>query len=113
MLEIQYSFTMFVITLCWILVRAYFCRKKKAFDWKRELQLMFVYICIVVVARFTFFPFSKVNGKVQPLLFDVSQIFPPRINLIPIIYLLLINLPNMFLSFRHQPYELTIRNCGQ
>ena len=48
---------------------------------------MLVYICLVVVARFTFFPFSKVNGQVQPLLFDPNSIFPPRINLLPVVYL--------------------------
>ena len=38
-------------------------------DFKREFQLIFVYICIVAVARFTFFPFSKVNGEIQLLVF--------------------------------------------
>jgi len=49
--------------------------------------LILVYICIVVVTRFTFFPFSKANGQVQPLLFDAAKIFPPRINLLPVVYL--------------------------
>jgi glycopeptide antibiotics resistance protein len=49
---------------------------------------MLVYICIVVVTRFTFFPFSKVDGKVQPLLFDAATMFPPRINLVPMVNLL-------------------------
>ena len=43
--------------------------------------------CLIVVARFTFFPFSKVNGKIQPLVFDASKVFPVRLNLIPIVYL--------------------------
>ena len=41
----------------------------------------------MLVARFTFFPFFKVEGKIQPLLFDPAQIFPPRINLLPVVYL--------------------------
>ena len=49
---------------------------------------MLVYICIVVVTRFTFFPFSKVDGKVQPLLFDAAIMFPPRMNLVPMVNLL-------------------------
>ena len=49
---------------------------------------MLVYICIVVVMRFTFFPFFKVDGKIQPLIFDASQMFPPRINLLPMVNLL-------------------------
>ena len=42
--------------------------------------------CIVVVARFTFFPFSKVDGVIQPLIFNIKTAFPPRINLVPFIY---------------------------
>ena len=38
--------------------------------------------------RFTFCPFGKVNGQIQPLLFDPGRIFLPRINLVPLIYLL-------------------------
>ena len=49
---------------------------------------MLVYICIVVVARFTFFPFSRIDGKIQPLIFNMAQIFPPRVNLIPMVNLL-------------------------
>ena len=64
------------------------CRfRNKKLPWKREAELILVYICLVVVARFTFFPFSKVNGLIQPLLFDPMNIFPPRINLVPILYL--------------------------
>ena len=47
-----------------------------------------MYICLIVVARFTFFPFSKVNGKIQPLIFDALQMLPPRINLAPMVNLL-------------------------
>ena len=47
-----------------------------------------VYICIVVVARFTFFPFSKVDGKVQPLIFDSANWLNFRINLLPFVYLM-------------------------
>ena len=54
----------------------------------RELQLVLVYICIVVIARFTFFPFSKVNGVVQPLIFDLERALPFRINWIPLVNLL-------------------------
>lgn len=74
------------ITCLWIFVR-YFNWKKSGFSRKREFELMLVYICFVVVARFTFFPFSKLDGKIQPLIFDAAQVFPPRINLVPIIYL--------------------------
>ena len=41
----------------------------------------------MVVVRYTFCPFGKVNGKIQPLLFDMGKIFPLRVNFKPIIYL--------------------------
>ena len=87
MVQIPFKFTMILISLVWILVRSVICFKNKHIQWKREAQLLLVYICIVVVARFTFFPFRMVEGKVQPLLFDAAQIFPPRINLIPMVNL--------------------------
>ena len=61
-----------------------FLAPKKRIHLGRELQLILVYICLVVVARFTFFPFGTVNGKIQPLHFDPAYLFPPRINLVPI-----------------------------
>ena len=87
MIGISYSSVMVGITVMWILVRGIVCLRQKRFSLKRELQLLPVYICVVVVTRFTFFPFSKVDGQVQPLLFDPAKIFPPRINLLPVVYL--------------------------
>ena len=87
MIQISYM-TMFVfITMIWLLVRGIIWTRNKKIDWKRELQLLLVYICIVVIARFTFCPFGKVDGKIQPLLFDASKIFPPRINLVPFVHM--------------------------
>ena len=86
MFKISYFAMVAFITLLWILVRLVVCRKH-GFQLNRELKLILVYICLIVVARFTFFPFAKVNGKIQPLVFDASRIFPIRLNLIPIVYL--------------------------
>lgn len=87
MIYIPYFLSPVLITTLWILVRLGFCLQSRKFDRKRELQLIFVYICIFVVVRFTFFPFSKVNGQVQPLELDLNHLFPPRINLLPFVYL--------------------------
>lgn len=76
------------ISCLWILVRFRIYKRTGAFTIKRELELILVYICLIVVARFTFFPFSKVDGKIQPLLFDNALVFPLRLNLVPIKYLL-------------------------
>lgn len=76
------------ITAAWLLVRGYFAVKTKTIHWKREAELILVYICLVVVVRFTFCPFGTVDGQIHPLLFDASQMFPPRVNLVPLKYLL-------------------------
>ena len=88
MIQIPFAAAMLLVSFLWILVRAAVCINQKHISWKREAQLMLVYICIVVVMRFTFFPFSKVGGRIQPLLFDAAAGFPPRINLIPFVNLL-------------------------
>ena len=75
------------LTVLWVLVRVFVCLKQGAIRWKRELQLLLVYICIMVVARVTFFPFSKVDGQVQPLIFDKANALNFQINLIPLAYL--------------------------
>ena len=75
------------ISIIWCLVRVICVIKTKRVNWKREFQLLFVYICIVVVARFAFFPFSKVNGEIQPLVFESAKAFPFRINWIPFVNL--------------------------
>jgi glycopeptide antibiotics resistance protein len=75
------------ISAIWVVIRAICSVKAGRFDWKRELQLLLVYVCIVVVVRFTFCPFGKVNGEIQPLLFDAERIFPLWVNCKPFIYL--------------------------
>lgn len=87
MLNIYYSQMLLFISLSWLLVRGLVFAKTKQFRWTRELQLILVYICMIVVARFTFFPFSKVNGQIQPLVFNIANAFPFRINLLPFVYL--------------------------
>ncbi len=88
MIQITYQSTLIIITIIWILMRVFICAKNRNINWKRELQLLLVYICIIVIARFTFFPFGKVDGKIQPLLFEAAKAFLFRINLIPFVNLL-------------------------
>ena len=87
MIQIPYTMTIALITALWILCRMVVSYKKGHISWKREAQLLLIYICLVVVVRLTFFPFSKVDGKVQPLLFDWAQIFPFRLNFVPFVNL--------------------------
>jgi glycopeptide antibiotics resistance protein len=88
MVRISYAAMVTFISILWVLVRFADCRKTKSFSLRRELELLLVYICLIVVARFTFFPFSKVDGRIQPLIFDAALAFPPRLNFLPMVYLL-------------------------
>lgn len=87
MIQISYAFMVIMISVLWLVVRAVVWTKQKRIEWKRELQLLLVYICIIVVTRFTFCPFGKVDGKIQPLVFYKDNWFPFRINLLPFVYL--------------------------
>ncbi|MEE1125845.1 MAG: VanZ family protein [Acutalibacteraceae bacterium] len=87
MIAISYEAMLVLISAVWCVNRAIIWVKNKRLDLKRELQLLLVYICIVVIVRFTFCPFGKVDGRIQPLIFDVERLFPFRINLIPFVHL--------------------------
>ena len=87
MLQIPYSFGIFATVLGWVLVRGWFCLKT-TFDWRRELKLLLFLINLLVVVRFTFYPFAKVDGHVQPLIFEAATAFPFRVNLVPLVNLL-------------------------
>ena len=88
MIEISYTTMVVFISIIWILVRGIVFAKTRNLNWKRELQLLLVYICIIVVVRFTFCPFEKVDGKIQPLLFDVERLWPPRVNFVPFVHMM-------------------------
>ncbi len=88
MIEISYGAMVIAITAAWLAVRAVVWIKNRAIDWKRELMLMLVYICFIVVARFTFCPMEKIDGRLQPLIFDAQNAFPFRINLVPFVNLM-------------------------
>lgn len=87
MFYIYYPEMLVYISIVWCLVRMVATRKEKEINWKREAQLLLVYVCIIVIARFTFFPYAQVNGRIQPLSFDVTKIYPFRINLEPIVHM--------------------------
>ena len=88
MIEISFTMGMLVVLLSWILFRAAAFWKNKQVDWKYEAKQIFFLINLAVMARFTFFPFSTVNGQVQPLLFDPAAVYPFKLNLVPIVNLL-------------------------
>ncbi len=87
MIRISYTTMLIAISIIWCLIRAAHAVKAKRIDWTRELQLLLVYTCIVVVARFTFFPFAKINGEIQALVYNSANAYPFRINLIPFVHM--------------------------
>ena len=87
MISISYLQMVIFISTLWLMIRAINWVKNKRIDPKREAALLLVYVCIVVVVRFTFCPFGKVNGQIQPLLFDYQKILPFWLNLKPFVYL--------------------------
>ncbi len=97
MLEIKYSQALVFISLIWIITRC-LVRVKEACSGRpgkipvkqiflRELELLMVYVCIIVIVRIVYFPMRHVNGHIGYLFFDSSQILPFRINLIPLVRL--------------------------
>lgn len=87
MIQISYGAMILAVSIIWCVIRVIVALCNKRVDVVRELQLLLVYVCIVVIIRFTFCPFGTVDGRIQPLLFDAERILPPRINLIPFVYL--------------------------
>ena len=87
MFEITYQGLFIFITLAWIAVRAICNIKKKKADWKQEVKLLTVYICLVVIARIVYFPMRLVEGRIASLVLDTEKIFPLWINLIPVVHL--------------------------
>ena len=86
-LAISYGMLAAVITVVWLAVGAVRSISTRRLDMRRAFYDLLVYICAIVVIRFTFFPFSRVNGEIGPLIFDSVSAFPPRINLIPFVNL--------------------------
>ena len=84
MIEIPFLFLEFVFTLIWLAIRAGVWYKQKHIDWKREAVLLLMYINLAVIIRFVFFPMDKVDGQVQPLIFDIATVYPFRVNLVPL-----------------------------
>ena len=87
MVEIPFLFLEIIFASIWLVIRAVVWTKQKRIDWKREAILLLMYINLAVIIRFTFFPMSKVDGRVQPLIFDVATAFPFRVNLVPLVNL--------------------------
>ena len=88
MVEIPFLLLELIFASIWLVIRSVVWAKQKHIDWKREAVLLLMYINLAVIIRFTFFPMAKVDGRVQPLIFDIATAFPFRVNLLPLVNLL-------------------------
>ena len=87
MIKISYMQIYIFITIVWILVRAAIAIALKNFSVKRELQMLLVYICLVVIARFVYFPLYHVDGKIGSLTIGYTAKQADMISLIPFYFL--------------------------
>ena len=87
MIEIPFLFLEIVFASIWLAIRATAWGRQKYIDRKREAVLLLMYINLAVIIRIAFFPMSKVDGQVQPLVFDVATAFPFRVNPVPLVNL--------------------------
>lgn len=77
-----------ILTAIWLLVRIAVWIRQRRIDWKREAMLLLMYLNLFVIVRIVFFPMHRLNGKVQPLLFDPSAVYPFWTNFVPFLNLL-------------------------
>ena len=76
-----------IYTMIWLLTRLIVWKRQGKILWKREAVLLLMYLNLAVIIRFVFFPRGLVDGHIPPLVFDAAAAFPPRLNLIPLVYL--------------------------
>ena len=88
MYEISFGFGQILMLLGWIVFRALAAKKNKTVDWKKEAWQLLFLVNLMVIYRMTFHPFSKVDEKVQPLIFEAAAVWPFRINWVPFVNLL-------------------------
>ena len=81
MVSISLLFGEALFALVWLICRGITWGVQKRICWKTEALLLLMYINLAVIMRFVF------DGQVQPLIIQTKEIFPPRINLIPFLYI--------------------------
>ena len=87
MFEVSFIAIESAFTAIWLLIRISIWIRQKSIDWKREAILVLMYINLSVFIRFALFPRDLVDGRIQPLVFDTTTVFPLRINPVPFVHL--------------------------
>lgn len=84
-IEISFLSAELALAALWLLLRVTVWLRQRRVDWKREAALLLMYGNLAVLMRITFFPALCIDGRVQPLLLDLSKLLPPKINAVPIV----------------------------
>ena len=87
MIEITYFQLFLCLTIIWIITRAAAAIQTKTFSGKREIRLLLVYVCIVVIFRFVYFRFHLENGKIPALRVGFGEDIHNMISMIPFYFL--------------------------
>ena len=86
MIEITYFQLFLLTTIIWIITRFAVAIKEKKFSIKREILLLLVYVCIVVIFRFVYFGFHLENGKIPTLKLGFEDDILDMISIIPFFF---------------------------
>ena len=86
MIEITYFQLFLLTTIIWIITRFAVAIKEKKFSVKREILLLLVYVCIVVIFRFVYFGFHLENGKIPTLKLGFKDDIHDMISIIPFFF---------------------------
>ncbi len=87
MIEITYFQLFLFTTIVWSITRLAVAIKEKTFSIKRELQMLLVYVCIVVIFRFAYFEFYLENGRIPTLKIGFGEDIYDMISIIPFYFL--------------------------
>ena len=86
-MEITFFQLFLFTTIVWIIIRLAVGAKTKTFSVKREIQLLLVYICIVVIFRLVYFGFHLENGRIPASRVGFGDDIHDMINIIPFTFL--------------------------
>ena len=87
MIEITYLQLFIITTIIWTIIRLAVGIRTKTFSIKREIQLLLVYVCIIVIFRFVYFGFHLENGRIQRLKIGSDKDIHDMISIIPFFFL--------------------------
>lgn len=87
MIQITYLGMFTFITICWIVGRLISAVVNRGVNIKYELKLLTLYICVVVISRFVYFPMRLEDGHVVPIIFDIHRAYPFRCSFEPFLFL--------------------------